>query len=183
MNTNAQTTNGTSFQLRRTIINLLVMGTIAVTSFSCIDEIVFEPMNPFNHHPRGQGLSWGVKAPAAPTSMTISIDSAKATNDSTLRFWIHVRYDSVMIKSDHGMSYFKFGDTGALAKIFSIKADTIDFRSLPNWTYAYDVEIASDSLKSNTVYNFCPFIDYISGTDTLRLSGESSGRCYSLQTP
>ena len=82
------------------------------------------------------------------------------------------------------MSYFKFGDTGALAKIFSIKADTIDYRSLPIWwTYTYEVEIATDSLKANTEYNFCPFIDYISGADTLRLSGASSRGCYALQTP
>ncbi|MEX2234068.1 MAG: hypothetical protein WD824_18020 [Cyclobacteriaceae bacterium] len=177
---NTSKTTGTSSQFQRGILSFLLMPIIALTFSGCVDD--FESTINFRNVDLTEKFIWpGLSV--VKSRMWIAIDSASQKNDSTLRLFVRLGYDSVVIRSAYGVSYAKIGDTLALTKIFSAKADTLDFRKLPNMNYLYDLDLDLLGLESKVNYTICPFMDYIVKGDTVRLSGSNfADSCFSFKT-
>jgi hypothetical protein len=176
---NASNKTGTLAQFQRLVLSFLLMPLVASTFSGCLDDFDFR-INPVSVDLTEQFLWPGETGPRP--RLTIGIDSASQMNDSTIRLFVNLNYDSVIITTAYGVSYAKTGDTLALIKIFSAKADTLDFRRLPEMKYSYALDMDLVALESKVTYVFCPVIDYIVKGDTIRLSGTNPWtRCYYLE--
>jgi len=155
---------------KKITLRLLLMAAIASSLIGCLSDVEFENLS--NALARQDDFHFP-SYPVTRPRIIIRIDSVEDKNDSTIRLWGHVNYDSVMIRSAYGVTYSELGGSRSMTKIISAKTDTIDFRKLTNFNYVYNLDLdpETDSLKSKTRYNTSPFVDYISRGDTIRLSG------------
>lgn len=113
--------------------------------------------------------------------MLLAFDSARQENDSTLTLWMHCKYDSIMVLCGVGANYWNSDNPDKARTMIEPKSDTIDFRILENFIYAYSFRI--DSIESDTEYRLCAFLDHSVKGDTVRVfTSVYGGGCQTLKT-
>src|SRR5690349_11053265 len=142
------------------IANIVLFCTILVNLSSCFDMDLdgLDLMGTaFSYGGTYGGGNYGGTTPTY--SATCFFDSVVQVNDSTIKIWSHIQYDSVLIIKNHSVKYWD-ENGNEVFKSIQTTPDTINFRNLTDstlawtgryeWAYHYSLEV--DSLKKDFDY-------------------------------
>ena len=160
-------------------VRCIMLSIVLLCATGCLSDAEWEEVS------RGLGGWDDVRLPSLilppMPRLMLGLDSAQQENDSTLTLWLHCNYDSIIILCGLGVNYWETENAGTTQTMFEPRSDTIDFRALENFNYAYSLRIGS--LEPDTYYTLCAFLDHSVKGDTVRIFNSIyAGGCQTLRT-